>query len=72
VDANELIAMKVQGITPEYRKLMESAGYELDANELVQAKVMGITPEFIQQAVSHGFKNLEFHKLIQLKNADIF
>jgi beta-lactamase regulating signal transducer with metallopeptidase domain/sporulation protein YlmC with PRC-barrel domain len=72
VGANELIAMKVQDITPEYRKLMESAGYKLDANELIQAKVMGITPEFIQQAVAHGFKNLEFHKLIQLKNADIF
>ena len=72
VDAHELIALKVQDITPEYRKVMESAGYKLDANELIQAKVMGITPEFIQQAVSHGFKNLEFHKLIQLKNADIF
>jgi len=72
VDANELIAMKVQDITPEYRKRMESAGYKLDANQLIQAKVMGITPEFVQQAASHGFKNLEFHKLIQLKNADIF
>jgi hypothetical protein len=33
---------------------------------------MGITPEFIQQASSHGFKNLDFNKLIQLKNADVF
>jgi beta-lactamase regulating signal transducer with metallopeptidase domain len=71
VDANSLIAMKVQDITPEFRKQMQAAGYNLRANELIQAKVMGITPEFIAKATSHGFKNLEFHKLIQLKHADV-
>jgi beta-lactamase regulating signal transducer with metallopeptidase domain len=72
VDANELISMKVQGITPEYRKQFEAAGYKLDANQLIQARVMGVTPEFIAKAASHGFKNLDFNKLIQLKNADVF
>jgi beta-lactamase regulating signal transducer with metallopeptidase domain len=71
VDANELIAMKVQDITPEYRRQFEAAGYKLDANELIQAKVMGVTPEFIEKAAAHGFKNLDFNKLIQLKNADV-
>jgi beta-lactamase regulating signal transducer with metallopeptidase domain/sporulation protein YlmC with PRC-barrel domain len=70
-DVNELIAMKVQDVTPEYRKQFEAAGYKLDANQLIQAKVMGVTPEFIAKAASHGFKNLDFNKLIQLKNADI-
>ena len=70
-DANEIIAMKVQDITPEFRKQFEAAGYKLDANQLIQARVMDITPEFIAKATSHGFKNLDFNKLIQLKNADI-
>jgi hypothetical protein len=32
---------------------------------------MGVTPEFVKQAESHGFKNLSFNKLIQLKIADV-
>jgi hypothetical protein len=32
---------------------------------------MDITPEFIAQVQAHGFKNLNFDKLVQLKNADI-
>ena len=69
--ADEIIAMKVQDITPEYRDAFVRAGYKLDTNKLIQAKVMDITPEFIKQAESHGFKNLSIEKLIQLKNADV-
>jgi len=68
---NELINMKVQDITPEYRATLERAGYKLDTSQLIQAKVMDITPEFVKQAEAHGFKNLSFDKLVQLKLADV-
>jgi hypothetical protein len=32
---------------------------------------MGITPQFIEQARSHGFKNLDLDKLIALKHAGV-
>jgi hypothetical protein len=32
---------------------------------------MGITPEFIEKARSHGFKDLDLDKLIELKNANV-
>jgi len=32
---------------------------------------MGITPQFIDLARSHGFKNLDLDKLIQLKQANV-
>ena len=69
-DTEELIALKVHDVTPEYRQALEAAGYKR-TQELIQAKVMDITPEFIEQARSHGFKNLNIQKLIQLKNADV-
>jgi len=69
---HELISMKVQDITPEYRSALEAAGYKLNVSELINAKVMDITPEFIRQVRTHGFKDLDIHKLIQLKNADVF
>jgi beta-lactamase regulating signal transducer with metallopeptidase domain len=68
---DELIAMKVQDVTPEYRQTLERAGYKLDTSQLIQAKVMDITPEFVKQAESHGFRNLSFDKLVQLKLADV-
>jgi hypothetical protein len=71
-DNGELIAMKVQGVTPEYRKALEDAGYKLSVSETIAAKVMNITPEFIAKVRAGGFKNLSVDKLIQLKNADIF
>jgi len=70
-DVNDLIAMKVQDVTPEYRQILENAGYKLDTHQLIQAKVMDITPEFVKQAEAHGFKNLSFDKLVQLKLADV-
>jgi beta-lactamase regulating signal transducer with metallopeptidase domain len=70
-DVNDLIAMKVQDVTPEYRQILENAGYKLNTEQLIQAKVMDITPEFVKQAESHGFRNLSFDKLIQLKLADV-
>jgi len=33
--------------------------------------VQGITPQFIELAKSHGFKNLDLRKLIQLKQAGV-
>jgi hypothetical protein len=32
---------------------------------------MGITPEFIQKARSHGFKDLDLDKLMELKNSGV-
>jgi beta-lactamase regulating signal transducer with metallopeptidase domain len=69
---HELIAMKIQDITPEFRQAFEAAGYKLTVSELIQAKVMDVTPDFIRKADAQGFRNLPFHKLIQLKNADVF
>jgi beta-lactamase regulating signal transducer with metallopeptidase domain len=69
--ADDLIAMKIHDVTPEYRQALERAGFKLDTSQLIQAKVMDISPEFVNQAAAHGFKNLSFDKLIQLKIADV-
>jgi hypothetical protein len=70
-DADQIIALKVHDITPEFRRSMEAAGYKLDTDDLIAAKVMDVTPEFIASVRAHGFKNLSMEQLIQLKNADV-
>jgi hypothetical protein len=72
-DVDGLVGMKVQGVTPEYVKALQAAGFkDVDCDELIGAKVQGITPEFIEKARKHGFQNLTLDKLISLKQVDIF
>jgi len=47
--ADELIAMKVQGITPAYVREIRDQGFQPSADELVGMKVQGITPEYIRE-----------------------
>jgi hypothetical protein len=61
----------VQGVTPEFIKGLQSAGFKPDTEDIISAKVMGITPQFIELARSHGFKDLTLEKLIQLKQANV-
>ena len=57
VDLDKLIAMKIQGITPEYARSMANAGFgKLSADELVSCKIQGVTPEYITQLKQQGFE----------------
>jgi beta-lactamase regulating signal transducer with metallopeptidase domain len=68
---SELISMRVQDVTPEYIKALQSAGFKLNVGQIITAKVQDLTPEFIERARKHGFQNLDFNKLIQLRQLGI-
>jgi beta-lactamase regulating signal transducer with metallopeptidase domain len=49
LSADDLISMKIQGITPEYIHAIRAEGLKPSADELVGMKVQGITPDYIHQ-----------------------
>jgi beta-lactamase regulating signal transducer with metallopeptidase domain len=65
--SKQLLAMRVQNVTPEYARTLKQKFPAVTAEELVQARIFRIDDEFIAQATRHGFNNLPFKKLVQLR-----
>ncbi len=67
LDSKQLLAMRVQGVTPEYARQLKQKFPNVTADDLVKARIFSIDDEFIAQAARHGFSNLPFEKLVQLR-----
>jgi len=63
---DQLIAMKVQDVTPEYLRELRDLGLHLDAEKLIAMRVQDITPEYVRELKASGLNPDENH-LISLK-----
>ncbi|HTZ57029.1 MAG TPA: M56 family metallopeptidase [Acidobacteriaceae bacterium] len=67
-DLGQYIAMKVQGITPEYAQEMAKAGFgKPSAGELIAMKVQGITPKYVSDLHAAGIEPRNFGDLVSYK-----
>ena len=66
LSADDLISMKVQGITPEYIHGIRAEGLKPSADELVGMKVQGISPEYIHEVRAMNLK-MDVDSLIGMK-----
>jgi beta-lactamase regulating signal transducer with metallopeptidase domain len=53
---DQLIALKLQGVTPAYVRQMLALGLTLNADELIQMRVQGVTPEYVKEMRATGLK----------------
>ncbi len=56
ISADDLIALKIQGVTPEYVRAMHDLGLHPEVDEIVGMKVQNVTPEYIKELRGLGFK----------------
>ena len=68
----QLLAMRIQGVTPEFARTLKQKFPHVTAEDLIKARIFRIDDEFIAQAEKHGFNNLPFDKLVQLRISGIF
>ena len=64
---DELVSLKVQGITGDYVKSLVDLGLKLNANELIGIKVQGITSEYVKEIRVATGRSLGVDELIGLK-----
>jgi len=66
--ADDLIAMKVQGVTPEYVSGLRDAGLQPGSvGDLVSYRIFKVTPEFLAGMKAAGFESIPSQKLIALR-----
>jgi beta-lactamase regulating signal transducer with metallopeptidase domain len=52
---DQLIALKIQGVTPEYIRGLHDQGFHPDVDTLLAMKIQGVTPEYIHDLRGLGF-----------------
>jgi beta-lactamase regulating signal transducer with metallopeptidase domain len=64
---DEIIGLKVQGVTPEYVKSMRELGLHVDADAIIGMKVQGITPEYVREMRAATGETLDADDLVGMK-----
>lgn len=64
--ADELISLKVQGVTPEYIQQVKALGLHPTINELISMRVQGIDPQYIKDMRAAGF-DADIDQLISMR-----
>jgi beta-lactamase regulating signal transducer with metallopeptidase domain len=67
---DQLIAMKIHGITPEYVRGLHDQGLHPNADELVAMRIHGVTPEYVHDVRGLGL-NPNQDQLVAMKIHDI-
>ena len=63
---DQLIAMKIQGVTPEYVRQIHSLGLKPGVDELIAMRIQGVTPELIRSMRDSGLAT-EIGQIIALR-----
>jgi beta-lactamase regulating signal transducer with metallopeptidase domain len=66
LSADEVIAMKIQGVTPEYIHEIHAQGLHPSVDELIGMRVQGLTPQYIRDMRAAGI-NVKTDELIGMK-----
>lgn len=66
LSVDDLIAFKIQGITPEYLRDMRATGLSLSRSQLIAMKIQGVTPDYVRH-IRDTWKDVTAHDLIEMR-----
>ncbi|HEU5136825.1 MAG TPA: M56 family metallopeptidase [Steroidobacteraceae bacterium] len=70
LDVDQLIALKIQGVSPDYVREIRAAGFSPDAGELIAMKIHGIDSAYVKELRATGY-DLDAQELVAMKIHDV-
>jgi len=64
---DEIIALKIHGVTPDYIRELRAVGIEANSPELVALKIHEVTPEYVRSLAAAGLGNLHVRDYLMAK-----
>jgi beta-lactamase regulating signal transducer with metallopeptidase domain len=64
---DQIISLKIHGVTPDYIRELRAAGVEASASDLVALKIHEITAEYVRGLTAAGLANLRVHDYLAAK-----
>jgi hypothetical protein len=64
---DQIISLKIHGVTPDYIRELRAAGVEATAPDLVALKIHEVTPEYVRGLTAAGLANLRVHDYLAAK-----
>ncbi|MFY0526888.1 M56 family metallopeptidase [Archangium gephyra] len=71
LSVDQLVALKVAGVTPERVKQMESLGYEPTVGNLVQFGHAGMTPEYVKEMTGILGRKPTAEELVEMRHVGV-
>jgi propanediol dehydratase small subunit len=64
---DQIISMKIHGVTPDYIRELRAAGVEAGASDLVALKIHEVTPEYVRGLAAAGLASLRVRDYLAAK-----
>jgi beta-lactamase regulating signal transducer with metallopeptidase domain len=64
---DEIITLKIQGVTPEFVRQIKAAGLDASNSEFVSLRIHDVTPEYVRALAAAGLANLRVHDYLAAK-----
>jgi hypothetical protein len=64
---DQIISLKIHGVTPDYIRELRAAGVEAGPTDLVSLKIHEVTPEYVRGLAAAGLANLRVHDYLAAK-----
>jgi hypothetical protein len=55
LDVDQLISLKIQGVTAEYVREIRAAGFNPNVDDLISMRIQGVTPQYIKSIRDAGY-----------------
>ncbi len=66
LSVDQLVALKIQGVTPEYVREVKAAGLNPDINQLIAMKIQGVSPSYLRDWKAAGI-DVDINNAIGMK-----